>query len=247
MQSQIKKECEPFYLQGNEIGCLLIHGYSSSPFEMRYIGEKLHQLGYTISSPLLDGHGIRPDKLLDVTWYDWFITAKNALIDLRKKCNKIFVIGSSMGGTIVLHLAAHYEVNGVIALAPGLYLQNKFAGLARGMGLFKRFHFRKSAPDIKNPVETHAYQRMPIKTVIELLDMFEHVKMDLPDIYAPVLILHAKNDHVIDGKSAEYIYRHISSKTKRIFELQESYHIITLDIEKEKVFLETANFIAQTI
>ena len=63
----------------------------------------------------------------------------------------------------------------------------------------------------------------------------------------PVLIIHARQDHVVDNKSAREIYQRISSKNKRILELQESYHIMTLDLEKDRVFQETTAFLEMLI
>jgi carboxylesterase len=247
MVKKIREGCEPIYLDGNDTGCLLLHGYSSSPYEMSYLADKLHGIGYTISVPLLDGHGTEPEHMIGITWYSWFETVKQALFELRKKCKKIVVIGQSMGGTLALHLAAHYQVEGVAVLAPGLYLKNGFAPLAKIAGPMKNRMYKKSNPDIKENTDTKAYKQMTVQSVAELLALLDHVKNDLPDIYVPALIIHARNDHVIKSKSATDIYELISSKNKRILELQQSYHIITLDVEKEKAFLEIANFISQNI
>ena len=71
--------------------------------------------------------GCSPKDLSKCKWHDWFEASKNELFNLRKRCKKVFVIGLSMGGSLALHLAAHYQVEGVVALAPGLFLKNKFS------------------------------------------------------------------------------------------------------------------------
>jgi carboxylesterase len=38
---------EPFLLSGGRIGCLLIHGFTGTPAEMRSLGIHLNQQGYT--------------------------------------------------------------------------------------------------------------------------------------------------------------------------------------------------------
>ena len=73
--------------------------------------------------------------------------------------------------------------------------------------------------------------------------MFRHLRDDLIDVNAPILIIYAEQDHVIDAKSAKEIYKKVSSKNKRILSLKKSFHIITLDVEKEQVFRETLNFL----
>ncbi len=243
MQNRIIPGCEPQYLKGGVFGCLLLHGFTSCPFEMRELGEQLNREGYTVHIPLLPGHGTDPANLKKNNWYDWFETAKNELFQLRKKCKKVYVIGLSMGGTLALHLAAHYEINGIIALAPGLYLKNKFAALAHVLKPFVRYSRKYSGSDIKAEVKTLTYEKISVHAISELLKLFKHVKQDLRDVYAPLLVIHAREDHVIDGKSARTIYNGVSSPNKRILELTNSYHIITLDHDKDKVFDEIAAFL----
>ncbi len=221
----------------------MLHGFTSSPFEMRELGERLYHQDFTVHIPLLPGHGTNPANLRKNNWYDWFATAKNELFQLRKRCKKVYVIGLSMGGTLALHLAAHYEINGVAALAPGLYLKNKFAILSHLLKPVVRYSRKYSGPDIKADVKTITYSKIPVRAISELLKLFKHVKHDLKDIYTPLLIIYSSDDHVINGKSAKTIYKTVSSQNKRILELTNSYHIITLDNEKEIVFTEISSFL----
>jgi carboxylesterase len=245
MKEKIIPGCEPLYYEGGKEGCLLLHGFTSSPFELRLLGAALNNAGYTVSVPLLPGHGTSPRNLKKSKWTDWYEEAKMELFRLRKSCTKVYVIGLSMGGSLALHLAAHYEVNGVAALAPGLYLQNRFSPLSHFVHLFFPYKKKRSGVDIKAEEETNSYDKMPVKSLSELLKFFSHLKNDLRDVYVPLLLIHAKEDHVIDGKSAREIYAQVSSKNKRILELQESYHIITLDVEKELVFREIQLFLKE--
>lgn len=244
MENRILPGCEPAYLQGDRTGCLLLHTYTGSPYELHLLGELLHQQGHTIHIPLLPGHGTSPANLKKIKWYQWFEAAKNELFQLRKQCDRVFVIGMSMGGTLALHLAAHYEVNGVVALAPGLFLRNRFAGLSGLLSPLVPYSRKRTGPDIKADVQTNSYDRIPLKSTSELLKFFRHLKSDLPDVYSPTLIIYARNDHVVHPRSAKYIFRNISSADKKIMELKESYHIITLDLEKDIVFKEVLRFIA---
>jgi carboxylesterase len=247
MQTKIIPGCEPINLQGNNVGCLLLHGFTSSPFELRLLGDYLNKQGYTVIIPLLQGHGTSAQNMKQSSWYDWFTDAKSELFKIRKKCSRVIVIGLSMGGSLALHLASHYQVDGIVALAPGLYLQNKFAKLSHIIHPIYNYTHKNSRPDIKADEKTLSYDKIPLKSISELLKFFKHLIKDLPDIYAPTLIIHSKQDHVINGKSSVEIYNKISSTDKRILELQESYHILTLDVEKEKVFKETASFIKNII
>ena len=94
-------------------------------------------------------------------------------------------------------------------------------------------------------IKTISYDKIPINSVSELLKLYKHVKSDLKDVYVPTLIVYAQNDHVIDKRSPLIIYDSISSSNKQILKLEQSFHIITLDIERDKVFREISSFIKQ--
>ncbi len=60
---------QPFYFQGtNGKAVLLIHGWSSVPYEVRRLGVYLYENGYTVSGPLLSGHGTVPKDLENIKW-----------------------------------------------------------------------------------------------------------------------------------------------------------------------------------
>jgi carboxylesterase len=243
MKEKILPGCEPIFKKNGSKGCLLLHGFTSCPFELRLLGDHLYNEGYTVSIPLLPGHGTSPNDLRKQSWKDWYEAAKKSLFELRKSCQTVYVIGLSMGGSIALHLAAHYEVEGIVALAPGLHLKNKFSFLSHVLYPLYPYSKKWFGPDIKASVDTITYNKIPVKSLSELLCMFKHLQDDLTDINAPLLIIYAQKDHVINSKSAQEIYHKASSKNKRILSLNDSYHIITLDTEKEQVFRETINFL----
>ena len=47
---------EAYYFPGNEVGIILVHGFTGSPAELKELGEELHKEGYTVQGVLLPGH-----------------------------------------------------------------------------------------------------------------------------------------------------------------------------------------------
>ncbi len=246
-EKKIIPGCEEIRYGGGQIGCLLIHGFKSCPHEMKDMGKYLNNLGFTVIITLLPGHGTSPQHLKETKWTEWFDSVKHSFFELRKKCKNVFVAGLSTGASLALHLAAHYEVDGVIALAPGLYLKQKSAKLAHILKYVWKYRNDQTGPDVSVKVKTLSYDKIPLNAVSELLKFFDHLYADLKEVFAPVLIIYSEKDHVIKPKSALTIYNSISSKNKRILKLEKSYHIITLDVEKEIVFSETSDFIKQIL
>lgn len=237
---------EPVEITGGENGVLLLHGFTGSPYEFKYLVEDLQKKDYTINVPLLCGHGTSEEDLMKCQWYDWFEDAKKALFKMRKSCRRVVVVGLSTGATLALHLAAHYQLEGVVALSPALFLKEKFLPLLPLISPFIKYRKKDGGPDISDKDEKAkavSYQKMPLKSVREVLALYKHVMMDLPDVYIPMLLAHSVQDHVVDFRSSEYIYEKVSSTEKHMLKLEKSYHVMTLDVEREIVFREIAAFL----
>jgi len=73
--------------------------------------------------------------------------------------------------------------------------------------------------------------------------MAKVVKKELPHVKTPIILLHAKEDDMTSLKNAQYIYDHISSSDKSLVILDDSYHMITIDQEKERVAEEVIKFL----
>ncbi len=238
---------EPLYLSGNKVGFLFVHGFTASPYEGKEIGERLHaEFGVTVSIPLLPGHGTRPEELINIRWLDWYLKVREEYYQLKGVCEKIFVCGQSMGAALSLHLAAHHSVAGVITLAGAVFLKDwrlKLLPLARHL---LTYQYKSKGPDIRNAELKETipnYRKYPIRSVYELLNLLRHTKEDLPEVTAPALLIHSQKDRTVHISNLEYIYRHISSSEKRKVILEQSYHLISIDVEKEKVYQEIRSFV----
>ncbi len=67
----------------------------------------------------------------------------------------------------------------------------------------------------------------------------------LPTVKAPLLILHAREDDMVSLKNAEYCLRSCGSADKKLIVLTNSYHMITIDQEKEAVAQEVVAFLSR--
>ncbi|MDP2940721.1 MAG: alpha/beta fold hydrolase [Candidatus Omnitrophota bacterium] len=67
-------------------------------------------------------------------------------------------------------------------------------------------------------------------------------KKELPEIKTPILILHSNADDMVSIRNAKYVYSHIGSSDKTLIPLYDSYHMITIDKDKDLVAQEARNF-----
>ena len=239
----IIKGAEPFFIEGNHIGCVLIHGLSSSPSEMRILGDFLDEKGYSVAAPLLPGHGTRPEDLMKARWEDWYRETENAVTRLRRQCTKIYLVGLSMGGLIALYGAARkLPIAGVIAMAPPIHLENKLAYAAPILKYFKKSVARDSSLNTTNRLQRITYNEQMLHGVHELLKLRCRVKRSLADIKKPVLIVQSKDDTVCLPSGAQYVQEKLGSPLKILKWLAKSGHIVTMGPEREEMFTQMDYF-----
>ncbi|MDI9441277.1 MAG: alpha/beta fold hydrolase [Firmicutes bacterium] len=216
---------EPFYYPGSTVGCLLIHGFTSTPAEMRVIGEMLAAHGYTSKGILLPGHGTQPEDLMEVTYKDWINAAQAGINELKKTCQKIVVIGHSMGGLLALQMAARNKVDGVVTIAAAIKPSNRKAHLA---WLFKHFKPFVAGANKERPAEQRKYllhyPYFPVASVAELMRLAAHTRSILHQITASALIIQTQDDQTVRPESAQIIHKTISSRHKECLWLEEGTH-----------------------
>lgn len=236
-----------FFLEGGPTGVLLIHGYTGSPPEMRWIGDTLHARGCTVSGPLLPGHGTTPEDINRRRWTDWTSHVEQALAELRARCQRVFVGGLSMGSLLTLYLAAqHPDLSGIIAYSPAVWVADP---LIYAVPIGKHFQpLRPKAPgsdlvDPKADLQLWSYTMDPLRATHELLKLMLRVRRLLPRITCPALVIYSTGDSVIHPQSAARTYQRLRSADKQLITLETSGHCITVDQHWEFVAARTLDFI----
>lgn len=234
------------FLPGGPVGCLMVHGFGSSPGEVMGLGRYLHRRGYTVLGVLLQGHGTSPEDLAETRWPDWYGSVKEGIGQLRRECDRVWAIGLSLGGALSLYAAAQGLVDGVVALAAPAGLADwrvRLVGIAKYIMPYQRRRISKEAQAFDERVGRMVYDRLPLKTVESLCQFIDLVRRSLPQVTVPVLVVHSVKDEVITRNSGRYIYEHVASTEKEFLELQQSGHILTEGPEKEQVWQRVGDFL----
>jgi carboxylesterase len=239
-------DLNPFFFAGGPTGCLLVHGFSGSPPEMRPMGEYLAAQGLTVLGVRLAGHGTSPEDMAMTTWHDWVSSAEEGLRQLQGRCSRVFAAGLSMGRLIVLHLAAHHPLAGVIAMSTPAYITDwrfRFMPLIRP---FMRWITPDMESDLTDPEAENrfsAYKRLPTRCVVSLGQLMRLVRRELPRIEIPVLIVQGRCDRSIPADSAQIIFDGLSTADKELVWFENSGHCMTIDSEREAVWARAYEFI----
>ena len=244
--SNIMPGAEPFSYEGGDTGCLLLHGFTGTPQEMRQLGQFLRDRGFTVRGVLLAGHGTRVEDLRPTAWQDWYRAAHVGWQTLQGSCRRVFVIGLSLGGSLALHLAAHVPLSGVVALDSPLVTDIRLLWLARILKYV--WPYRKKGPsDIHDPqalAERVRYAYTPNRSNEQTVLFFRHLYEDLPEVHAPVLLMHARQDKTVSPATMPRIYARLGAEDKQMIWLENSGHVVTVDYDRQLVYAAIERFIA---
>jgi carboxylesterase len=253
--SQIIPTAEPFFFLGDSSkpACLLIHGFTGTPKEMRGMGEFLNGQGCTCLGIRLAGHATDPEDMIRSRWTDWVASVEDGYQLLRGVNNKIFLIGLSMGGVLALLMSTRFapRVKGVVAMSTPSRLPTDYPiWFMQMISVVIRSRPKSKEPPgsgwfDKAAYKDHvAYAKNPVRSSAELKKLILEMHAALPRLNVPVLLMHSKDERYILPDSIEDIYArlvNLSDKTKLY--ITGSGHVLPRDASREQVFQSALEFI----
>lgn len=222
----------------------------------------LKQRGFSVEIPHIRGFGFGSDVTSHEDWLEQIV----AIFDrLKNEYRTVSVGGLCIGSVLSLALARERprDVNALSLLSTTLFFDGWSIPWYRFlMPLW--FHtpvrhlytFAESEPyGIKNPeirarvaramrkgFSEAGAARITMSHVYQASRLSRHVMRELHNVITPALVIHAIDDETASPKSAEHVLRHIGSAEKRKVFLGDSYHMVTLDNERDAVAAETGAF-----
>ncbi len=257
---------ETFYQGNTGHAVVLLPGLCGSELEMGAIPRLLKQSNHTYTIPRIKGYSAHTG----LTGYqEWIDGVDQFVTDLSQTHDSISIAGLSMGATLALAVAEqNSKVHSLVILSPVFLFDGwsvpwyyPFLALLYKIGI-RNWHFKEREPfGVKNvELRRHIQKAVMANSVSELgaahlpavhlyqsLELVKATKKELSSITADTLIIHAVDDETASPKNPEIIIDRISSETCRMIWLGNSYHMITVDNEREVVANEVNNFINQTI
>lgn len=240
------RDFAPFRHDGSDVGVLLCHGFPGAPGSMREWADRLAEAGYTVRLPLLPGHGTKWADANRTTFDDWLAEVTRAFQELRADCRAVVICGLSMGGTLTLRLAELYPaaVDGIVLVNPSVMTLRWDAKwllpwMHRVVPAYPGIIGDIALPGVTEP----GYKYIPTKAAYSLSRAWPVVRADLPRITAPVLLLHSTVDHIVEPENAQVVRAEIGSTDVTDIELTRSYHVATMDYDKELIFTSSMQFI----
>jgi carboxylesterase len=243
---QLLPDAEPWRHTGGDVGVLLCHGFTGTPGSMRPWAHRLADAGYSVSLPLLPGHGTRWQDLNRTRWTDWYGELERAFDELAAGCRLVFCAGLSMGGTLTLRLAQQRgsAVAGLMLVNPALRVDSPFAPLLPFVSRIKPA-VKGIGGDVKKATDHEAsYTHTPLRAAASLHAFTKLVRADIAEITQPLLIFRSAVDHVVAPANSRLLLARIHSADVTDRVLADSYHVATLDNDAELIFAESLSWLA---
>ena len=246
MEPIIIPEAQSFLLPAGKIGCVLVHGFTGAPKEMRLMGNYLQHQGITCFAPRLSGHGTNVKDLPRMRWSDWLASVEDGVHTLRGICEHVFIAGLSMGGLLSLFAASYLPLKGVIAMSTPYKLKDDWRiKLARPFSLLFPFVEKGQSDTVDEETATDhiEYPAYPTRSIAELNLLLTKTLSRLPNISIPILMINSRSDQTVPVTHQQRYGDRLKGKIFESLNLDKSGHVITEDVERELVFQSTLNFI----
>jgi carboxylesterase len=265
--SQAGNSVASLFLPGGPHAALILHGLAGSPLEVRLMGRLLHRAGFSVSMPTIAGYSA---GTAGTSWREWLSKAEQIHGELRSRYKTVSVAGLSVGATLALALAMSAGKSDALALW-GVTLDYDGWAIPWYRWLFKpcyllgvgrKYSYREKEPfGLKNErwrarvaealrtqeLSSIGAARIPAGFLYQSMLLARFAERNLARVAADTLVMHAADDETASPRNAETVYRGIRSGHKRKILLGDSYHIITMDNERDLVARETIRFFQQSI
>lgn len=257
---------ETFYQGNSGHAIILLPGLCGSELEMGAIPRMLRQANHTYVIPRIPGYSAHTE----ITDYpDWINSVEEVVATLNSDHRSVSIVGLSMGATLALAVASRNSYVTNLALLSPVVLFDGWSvpwyypllSVIYRLGI-RNWHYKETEPfgvknkDLRrhikkavmaNSVSELGAAHLPAKHLYQSLQLIKEAKEYLSDVTADALIIHAIDDETASPKNPEIILARIKSETRRVIWLGNSYHMITVDNEREVVANEVCNFLSQAI
>jgi carboxylesterase len=208
---------------------LFFHGYKSTPLAFKYYAEHFSSK-YNVLVPIHPGHGTTKEDFKKTYFSQWYQHARDVYLAERKKFQKVYICGHSMGGLITLRLVEEFSGEedkrpaAAITISAPVFLDN-FIGtgqiydwrlyLIRFVSwIVKEMAHTLNTADTDGAPETQpdGYKEYNFPPQAYSIDMgMYQARKNLDKITIPMLLMHAKGDKTVPYDNLMDIARHISS------------------------------------
>ncbi len=240
---------KPVYHNGSAVGCLVLHGIGGTPANVRVVTDRLVAAGYTVAAPMIAGHGNTAADFAASTGGEWEQSALDAYGWLAGQgCEKIVLIGLSLGGVLSGLLAARKPVAGLVLICPPVVMM-PFLNVSRRVSFFAPFvRYEAKRAELREPdPAANMLSGMATKKLVDLDRLRRRLIRVLPDIRCPVLAIQAAYDDKVHPRTYKILRDRLTQAPFTQKLMEHSPHGCTYGPEREAVAAYVAEFVAAVV
>ena len=245
---------------------LMLHGLGAAPLELARLAQEAHQEGFSVRVPNIDGYCYGSPNRPWTHWRDQVLAHYWAC---RKDFDTVSLLGVSMGGTLALLLAELESPTSVVSLSTALGYDgwaipwyHDLISVAKWIPFSHRYRYVEREPyGLKNRETRAMVKRMmqsqhisevgaeilPLPLITEGKKLIRAVKARPDRIQSPLMLMHSVDDESVHVSNPETLFQRVSSVDKEFIYLGDSYHMITIDNERDLVRKESLRFLKTAV
>ena len=235
---------DPVYLEKGDKAVILLHSFTGTTRDMKELGEYLNSNGYAVSIPILEGHGMGPDPLIESSPSEWWNNVIESYEMLKRKgYDSISIAGVSLGGILSLKAAYSLDgINGAVAMSvpQGKDIEDIDKRVVSYTENFMEF-IGRSDEEIDERLKE--LEREPMASLPEFESLIDEVHSSLGGITVPLAVKYGGKDAALYEESAEHIYNKINSEAKDMKVYPNTGHLMTKGKDKTLLFKDILDFL----
>lgn len=235
----------PFFVKKSRRGILLLHAYSGSSNDVRMLSRILEKNDYTVSAPILTGHGtFEPLDILAASVEDWRQDARQAFLQLRKECEEVAIFGLSMGGILAMDLLEeeHPEsIGGGLFCSPLFKTENQ---VPENFFRYAEQVYQTVGLDPVLQAEKLGQIRELVGGQLQAIEALgEQVAKRLSLLQVPIYLAQGGKDEMIAATTVYQTLKALPQTDVSLHWFAESGHVITVDPVHKQFEATVLNFI----
>lgn len=266
MSHELTQLCEKFTPGKTGHVVILLPGLQGTISELGSLPKTLINQGHGICIPKLEGYYAQTG----FNNYEMWLAQLDQVVSILIESHEVIsIIGLSMGATLAIAYEANFKKRfTVIALSPVLAFDGwsvpwyyPILRLAFKLGI-TNWHYKESEPyglrnlQMRNRVAKQILEQettdvgsasLSAKHLHEALLLIEFTKEIIADFTANLMVICSVDDDVVAPPVIDWLCKNVSSTTCKMLWLGNSYHIITLDNEREIVINQCIDFLHESL
>lgn len=237
----IIRGAQSIYYGGHSRAALLLHGLGDTPQSLTTLANRLAEAGWTVSAPLLPGHGRTLARFSATGATHWVTAAAEAYDELARQHAVVVVCGQSMGALIAIELAARLPLPSLVLLAPYIAMPRLARAVGAAWPLFQlvypimRTRDKRSIQDPAAESQSLGFGYATPRLLFELSRMVRRARRDLRAIRSPTLVIYSREDNRVPPQEVVRALTRIEHPVKAVHLVSGCGHVLTADYCKDQV------------